>query len=49
MTPGNASVAEGMSQKVPYLSVPEVRCEVIAPLPKLERYDLVHLDKLAHS
>ncbi len=33
-----------MSRKSLYLGVPKVRREVIAPLPELERYDLVHLE-----
>ncbi len=46
MTPENALVSEGqiVVTKTPYLGVPKVRREVVTPLPKLERYDLVHLE-----
>jgi hypothetical protein len=46
MTPENALVSEGqiVVTKTPYLGVPKVRREVITPLPKLERYELVHLE-----
>jgi hypothetical protein len=42
MTPGNALVAERIQQESSYLSVPEVSREVVTPLPKLKRYDLMH-------
>jgi hypothetical protein len=35
------------SKKAAYLSVPKVRREVIAPLPKLERYDLMHFERFS--